>query len=154
MDEKKDYSIKGLYTKLVAMDDSPHRIALGLGVGVWVGILPGTGPAVALGLAFLLPMNKAAALLGSILTNTWLTLVTFFLALKIGAALLGLSWADIESQAQSLIKNFSWQTFFDASLVNILKPLGLGYIVVGFICGLCAYILAFIVLKQRQQMKR
>ena len=124
---------KGLYERLVRMDDSPQRVALGFGVGVFLGLLPGTGPLAALAVAFVFRLNKAAALLGSVLTNTWLSFVTFALALKIGSALLGVNWSG------------------DASLVNVLKPLLVGYAVVGFGCALVAYLMALWVLTRRRK---
>ena len=140
----------GLYTQLVKMDDSPQRIALGFGIGVFLGILPGTGPIAALALAFMFKINKAAALLGSVLTNTWLSLVTFVLSIKIGSAILGVEWTQIQQQSRDLMDHFSWKAFFDVSLLNIIKPLLIGYAVVGFICGCAAYVLVLILLKKRR----
>ena len=33
-----------LYEKLVKIDDTPQRVALGFGVGIFIGNLPGVGP--------------------------------------------------------------------------------------------------------------
>ena len=128
------------------MNDSPQRIAVGFGVGVFLGILPGTGPIAALALSYVLRVNKAAALLGSVLTNTWLSFVTFALALKIGAALTGGSWLDIKEHAKHLSEHFSWGTLWDVSLAHVLKPLLLGYTAVGLLCGLAGYVLVLIFL--------
>ena len=140
-------------SSIFKIDDSPQRIALGFGIGVFLGILPGTGPFAALALAFIFRINKAAALLGSVLTNTWLSVVTFVLALKIGAMITGVHWADIQAQAHGLMDHFSWKTLFDASLAGILKPLLIGYAVVGFLCGVLAYlaILIFLVFFRRRR---
>ena len=141
----------GLYTQLVKMDDSHQRIAVGFGVGVFLGLLPGTGPIAALFLAFIFRFNKAAALLGSVLTNTWLSVVTFVLALKVGCAILGVDWTKAHEQASYLISHFSWKDLFDISLVNILKPLLVGYAVVGLFCGLLAYVAALVALKMHRK---
>ena len=66
-----------ILAKLFNINDTPHKIALGLGLGVFAGILPGTGPIAAIFLALAFRANRASALLGSLLTNTWLSLVTF-----------------------------------------------------------------------------
>ncbi|PIR13657.1 MAG: hypothetical protein COV50_05635, partial [Flavobacteriales bacterium CG11_big_fil_rev_8_21_14_0_20_35_7] len=63
------------------MNDTPQRIALGLGLGSALGMLPGTGPLAALFLAVVFKVNRASAFLGSLATNIWLSLVTFLLAL-------------------------------------------------------------------------
>ena len=150
MNEKIKAFFSGLYAQLVKMDDSPRRIALGFGVGVFLGILPGTGPIAALALAFVFKINKAAALLGSVLTNTWLSVVTFVLSIKIGSAILGVQWAQVQHQARALMDHFSWQALFDVSLLNILKPLLIGYAVVGFVCGCAAYALVLVLLKKHR----
>ncbi|MBI4308766.1 MAG: DUF2062 domain-containing protein [Candidatus Omnitrophica bacterium] len=149
MTEKIKAFFHSVYTKLVKMDDSPQRIALGFGVGVFLGILPGTGPIAALAAAFIFKINKAAALLGSLLTNTWLSVVTFFISIKIGSAILGVEWVDVQRQARDVMDHFSWKALFDVSLLNVLKPLLAGYAVVGLICGCLAYALVLVLLKRR-----
>lgn len=139
-----------LYTQLVKMDGSPHSIALGFGIGVFLGILPGTGPVAALVLAFIFRVNKAAALLGSVLTNTWLSMVTFVLAARIGSMVLGLQWADVQAKAHGLLEHFSWRSFFDVSLGDVLRPLLAGYAVVGLVCGAISYLVALVILKNRR----
>lgn len=135
------------YTELVNMDDTPHRIAFGFGVGVFLGILPGTGPLAALGAAFLFKMNKPAVLLGCLLTNAWLSLVTFILSLKIGSAILGLNWKDVSEQVHQLFDNFTWGALM-AQSAAILKPLLIGFAIVGALCGLVAYAAALFAVNQ------
>ena len=136
----------GLYGRFVLMDDSQQRIAVGFGVGVFLGILPGTGPLAALAVSWLLRLNKAATVLGAVLTNTWLSFVTFAVALKIGSRLTGSDWLDIKEHAKHLSEHFSWGTLWDVSLAHVLKPLLLGYAAVGLLCGLAGYVLVLIFL--------
>ena len=89
---------KALYLKIFRIDDSPQKIALGFGLGVFLGVMPGMGPIAALAIAFLLKANRASALLGSILTNTWLSIPVFFLAVKTGAVVTGSSHEVIRSE--------------------------------------------------------
>ncbi len=118
---------------------------------MFLGVLPVTGAAAAVALAFIFRLNKAAAFLGSMLTNTWLSLVTIVLALNIGGMILGVDGNALQAQAQNLLKHFSWKDFFDASVVNILKPLLLGYLIIGLLCGLAAYVIALILLNKRHK---
>jgi uncharacterized protein (DUF2062 family) len=76
---------KVVYLKLFRINDSPLKIALGFGLGVFIGVMPGVGPVIALLLAFLFRVNRASALLGSILFNTWVGLIALLLAIKIGS---------------------------------------------------------------------
>ncbi|MBU1727661.1 MAG: DUF2062 domain-containing protein, partial [Candidatus Omnitrophica bacterium] len=105
-----------LYLKLFRINDSPQKIALGLGLGVFLGILPGTGPIASLSLAFVFRINRASALLGSLLTNTWLSFVTFILAIKIGSFMLKLNWQETYSQYSEFLKSFHWADLFKLSV--------------------------------------
>jgi uncharacterized protein (DUF2062 family) len=59
------------YLKILRIDDPPERIARGAAIGVAVGVLPtfGIGIIFALGAAYLLNANKAAAVLGGFIMN-------------------------------------------------------------------------------------
>jgi uncharacterized protein (DUF2062 family) len=129
-----------IYHQLVEIDDTPHRKAGGLGLGVFLGIFPGMGPIAALVLSSLFHLNKAACVLGSVLTNSWLSIVTFILAVKAGAFVTGGNWEEIYRQCNGLIQDFRWKNLFDVSLVKILKPIMIGYIVVSAMIGLCVYV--------------
>ena len=119
---------KLLYIKLFKINDSPQRIALGFGLGVFLGIIPGTGPLAALFLALLFRVNRASALLGSLLTNTWLSIVTFLLAIKVGSAIMHLDWQVVRQ---------GW----------MLLPVILGYFIVSFSLGILVYLVTLIILK-------
>ena len=148
---KKGY--RYIYHQLLEINDTPCRKAVGLGLGVFLGIFPGTGPIAALVASTFLKVNKAAALLGSLLTNTWLSVVTFMLALKIGAKLTGASWQTISAQAKIHWDNFSWEDIFDISVSQIIYPLFLGYIVVGLCLGIAAALLAAWVLTYHKNLR-
>ena len=139
-----------LYSQLAKVNDSPQRIALGFGVGVFLGIFPGTGPVAALAAAYLFRINKATALLGSVLTNTWLSVVTFLAAIKTGAFVLGVRWQDIYDQSKGLFSHFQWNIFFNVSVLNIVLPVMIGYTVIGFLCGVVGYTVVFFILSRRK----
>lgn len=144
------YFLKVLYEKLVKIDDSPQRTALGFGLGVFLGIFPGSGPIASLVLATIFRINKAAALLGSVLTNTWLSFVTFLLAVKVGSSLTGSDWRKVYDQYELLIKDFHWKDLWDLSLLKILTPLMVGYIIVGFVAAFVGYLVVVTILNQRK----
>ena len=137
-----------LYQKIVVINDTPQRIALGAGLGVFTGILPGTGPIAALFLAMLFRVNRAAALLGSLLTNTWLSLVTFFLSIKIGSAIFRTDWRDAYYNWVLFFKDFHWVRLFELSIFKIILPVMLGYFIVAFCLGLLVYLITLIALKK------
>ena len=138
-----------VYRKLFKINDTPQKVALGFGLGVFTGILPGTGPLAALFLALLFKVNRAGALIGSILTNTWLSLATFLLAIKIGSAIFGISWQGLKSEWALTINNFAWRDFFSGSILRIVLPVVCGYAIVSLCLGLISYFIALGILKRR-----
>lgn len=78
-----------LKQKFMALSGTPHSIALGMAIGVFVSLTP-TIPlhtVLCIGLAFLLRASKVAALMGSMLANP-VTLPEFYYAsYKLGSAI-------------------------------------------------------------------
>lgn len=139
--------LKLIYAKLFKINDSPQKIAQGLGLGVFLGILPGTGPIAALFLALVLRVNRASALLGSLLTNTWLSIATFFLSIKLGSAIMGLSWQEVHREWLWFIKNFRWLDLFKLSIIKIIFPVVVGYFTVALCLSLLVYVTVLIIIK-------
>jgi uncharacterized protein (DUF2062 family) len=145
---------KTIYVKLFIINDTPQKIAWGFSVGVFSGILPGTGPLAALFLALVFRVNRAAALLGCLLTNTWLSVVTFLFSIKIGAMVLGLHWQQVHADYQHLLSNFHWADVARLSIFKMLLPVIIGYCIVSLFCALAVYcivILALTCFKPRNQ---
>jgi len=143
-----------LYSKLVKINDTPQRVALGMGVGVFCGIIPGMGPIASLSLAFLLRINRAAALVGSLATNTWLSFVTFLLSIKIGAGIMGLSWQNVRADWQQYIRNLRPAALFDAPALKVILPVLVGYFVISLCLGILAYITTLAILKRKLNKER
>lgn len=134
---------KQIYLKIVYANDSPHKVSFGLGIGVFSGILPGTGPIAALFLASILKANRASALLGSLLTNTWISLVIPVISIKIGALVTGLEWREL----YSAWAHIRFTDIFKTSIFHIILPVILGYLVVAFVASLLTYLCTLIILQ-------
>jgi uncharacterized protein len=155
MTEKFKLFFKSIYHKLVGINDSPHKIAGGFAVGVFLGILPAAGPVASIVVAWILRVNRAAAFAGGLLTNTWISLLTFVFAIKIGAFLTGSDWQKVAEDCKAIFKDFSFDKIFDASIFEILKPMFVGYFVVGLIAALIGYVAAYqIVVRRRKRTAR
>ncbi|PIP19822.1 MAG: hypothetical protein COT38_03225 [Candidatus Omnitrophica bacterium CG08_land_8_20_14_0_20_41_16] len=137
-----------LYEKLFKINDTPQRIALGLGLGVALGIIPGTGPLAALFLAVVFKVNRASALLGSLLTNTWLSFVTFLLALRIGSAIFRVSWIALKNDWKALFVGFRWSYLFKVSFFKVIMPILVGYILIALSLGIFVYLVSLIVIRK------
>ena len=142
-----------LYEKLFLINDTPGKISLGMGLGVFSGIFPGTGPIAALFLAFIFRANRASALLGSLLTNTWLNFLTFLLAIKTGSAILNLNWQDIRQDWNHFFVEFSWLGLFKISALKIIFPVIVGYFVIAFCLGLLVYLVTFLAVTKHKTKK-
>jgi len=144
-------SLKFIYIKLFRIHDTPQRIALGLGLGVFLGIIPGTGPLAAIFLALVFRVNRAASLLGSLLTNTWLSIVTFLLSIKVGSAIMRVSWQDTRQNWIEFLKNFRLRDLWQLSTLKIIWPVIIGYLVVAFFLGAATYLIALIIVRQKKR---
>lgn len=135
-----------LYQRLFKINDSAQRVALGLGIGVFSGILPGTGPIAALFLATALGANKASALLGSLLTNTWLSFVTFFLSIKLGSSIMKANWQEVYINWGLFLKDFHWLDLLKLSGLKLILPLIIGYFIVALSLGSLSYLITLAIL--------
>ena len=141
--------LKLICYKLIKINDSPQRIALGFAIGVFTGILPSTGPVAALILSLVFRVNRIAALTGSLLTNTWLSVATFVLAAKIGSFVTKTDWQNIYNAYRNLLADFEWRHLFDAAILKLIYPLIMGYVLIGLMAGASAYFFAVSFLKVR-----
>ena len=154
MFEKLKNFLKKTYDQLVHLHDSPHRIAGGVAVGVLFSVLPSAGPFAALGLAFIFRLNRAAAVAGNLLTSTWLSLVTLVFAVKLGAWATGSDWNLLYAGCKEFVTHFHWKKFFDGSAASIIKPLLIGYFIVGVIAAAAAYAVVYWLVTERQKYKK
>jgi hypothetical protein len=145
---------KFIYLKLFRMNDTPQKIALGFGLGVFLGVLPGTGLVASLFLAMLFRLNRASALLGSLLTNTWMSFVSFILSVKVGSFILGLDWHSVKASWMQILKDFHWRNLLELSVIDMILPVILGYFVVSFCIGILAYVASLIVVIRIKKAKR
>lgn len=142
-----------IFLKIFRVNDSPQRVALGLGLGVFSGIMPGIGPIAALFLASLAKVNKASALLGSLLTNTWLSILIFMLSVKTGAFVMGLHWQDVSRSWKAFLADFHLIKLFKLSILDIVTPVFLGYLIVALCSGILAYLIILPMLKLLKAVK-
>lgn len=141
-----------IYLKLFRINDSPQRISLGFGLGVFLGVLPGVGPVAAFAFAFLFRVNRAAAVLGSLLTNTWVGVVTFVLAVKAGSAIFGMDWHVVQSEWKALFKEFSFKNLMEFR--DEAAAVMLGYGLISLVIGAAAYlVILFCITVFRKRLK-
>ena len=145
---------KSFYKRVVNIHDSPQKVALGFALGIFSGILPGVGPVVAFALASFFRINTIAAVSGSLLTNTWLSLVTFVLAVKVGAAVTGADWQKISQDTKDLLEDLPPKNLLDVSILKILYPMFVGYILIGLVLAAVTYVLVLTIFKLKKARSR
>lgn len=145
--------LRFVFIKLFRVNDTPQKVALGLGLGVFSGIMPGTGPLAALFLASLLKVNKSSALLGGLLTNTWSIIPVLGLAVKAGALVTGLRWQDVQQSWKIFLAHFHLADLFKLSILKVIMPVILGYFLIAAISGILAYAIMLPILKWLKQRK-
>lgn len=138
--------IRLVYLKLVRINDTPQRISLGLALGVFCGFFPGTGPIAAITLALILRVNRFAAIIGSIATNTWLSIITLLPAIKLGSMILNLNWHDVYADWASFLSNFQYGILLQLSAYKIILPVLVGYVTIGLGLAVVVYILTLTIL--------
>ncbi len=125
-----------------------------MGLGVFLGIIPGAGPIISLILASALKLNKAAALLGCLATNTWISFISAAMAVKIGAYVFHLEWQKLWLDAKNLIQNLRISDLFNLTFSEILVPVLTGYLIIATCLALVAYLGSFLMITQYKKNHR
>ena len=88
--------VRYVYLKVVRIDDSPEKVARGFAFGVIIGIFPtfGLGLIIAALMAGPLRINKAAAIIGTLVMNPWTSPLFWALSFLSGSLMMGYSLAD------------------------------------------------------------
>ncbi len=145
--------------KILHLDDTPHRIALGVFLGFVVGWTPLMGAQIVLYLAaaYLFRANRASGIPPVLLTNPITAVPIYVLNWRIGQWLLnpgGISEAAREKKAAALtafVEKFNMSELFTASFWDRFgdafgtfgQELFFGCLVVGTVCGLVGYIATY-----------
>ena len=126
--------LKELIKKLVRVDDSPQKIARGVAIGVFWGILPTFGLAILFSLptAVLLRANKLSAILGTFVANPFTAPFIYAFEYKIGELIL-----------RNTPLPFSWSLFRLEHLLNIGRSLLVGSFLLATGMTLLTYFLTF-----------
>lgn len=125
---------------LLRLEDSPSRIALAFGLGVFIAFFPllGIHTGLALLIAFLFRLSRVAILAGAWTNNPW-TIAPMYMA----GTLLGCELLDVPNAGLSSIQWGLHGRAFYASLFEGLRPYVLPYIVGNLTLGAVAGVVAF-----------
>lgn len=147
------YDIKGqfinIWKKLISLNDSPHDIALGLALGIFIGFLPIMGIQMAVVLIFIIPFRKAnriAAVAGVWISNPLTVIPIYAFIYWIGTFLYPAKYVLTSESLQIRMREvvelsgFVDQTQAFLSLgADIFLPMCIGGAIVGFIAMFPTY---------------
>jgi uncharacterized protein (DUF2062 family) len=142
--------IKNFFLHFFTLDDSPHNIAGGMALGVFLGILPGEGVATTLILAAIFKLNKASATAGVLATNMWGTVAAMPVATIIGGFIFNQSPSHLSAEFQA-----TYQLGFKYFLSKIIffelaLPLITGFIAISAIIAAISYLSVYFLLKYKK----
>lgn len=145
--------IKLQYLKIIRIDDTPEKIALGMALGIASGILPtfGLGIIFAIFLALVFKANKVSAVIGTMIMNPWTSVFFWTLSYILGELIIHQRIAPNIDSAIMQIKYIEGLSIFEMlkefiSLAGkeILLPYLVGNIILTVVLSLSFY---FITLK-------
>jgi hypothetical protein len=127
-----------MLVRMRQLEGSPHYLALGMAVGIFVSITPiiPLQTIVAVFLAFLVRGSKSAAALGTWLSNPLTIPVVYYANYKLGCTLLGY---------QKTLDNIAFDSFSQLMGLGleVTRAMIVGGVVIGAILGVAAYFIAF-----------
>ena len=136
--------------RVVALDDTPERIALAFALGVFLAFSPLLGLHTLLGLtiSFLFGLNRMVILVGVFVNNPWTLVPIYAAGTYVGSLLVGFP-------SRPALPSFGWNQLWHstfwwqlASQWHILKPLMVGSSILSVLAALAAYFVALHVIRQ------
>ena len=128
------------FESFLHLDDTPRRIALAFGIGVYIAFHPllGLHTLMGLGIAFAFRLSRAAMLAGVYVNNPWTLAPMYVAGTSLGCWMLGVP--------MGAVGNIEWdlanRDFYHLLLVSLrpyLWPYVVGNTVLGAAAGLAAY---------------
>lgn len=138
-----------MLVRMRQLEGSPHYLALGMAVGVFIAITPiiPLQTIVAIALAFLVRGSKSAAVLGTWLSNPLTIPLVYYANYQVGCALLG---------CQTMVDTIAFDSFAELMELGLEVTLAMmvGGIVIGGVLGTAAYFITFrgfVILRRRSR---
>jgi uncharacterized protein (DUF2062 family) len=141
-------SLKKGYRRFLKIRGHPNEIALGLALGLFVGMTPSMGfhTAIAVFLAALFKWNKISAAVGVWVTNPLTAAVIYYVNYFIGAKFIGLQKVYLFSEAHGFTKIYKIML----KAPEIFWALTIGGIVLGLPLAVAGYYFSYSVVQKYQ----
>lgn len=152
-------TLKYLYHKSMRAHGNPQQIALGMGIGVFAGMLPWviSQTVVALILAAIFRANKVSAAAGTWITNPFTNLPLYFIGYAMGALLMGQPVLPYDELHKGFVEASSFMEVAKIFVSRLGMPIFIGTAILGAIMGIAAYFITYqavIAYRLQKSMKR
>ena len=137
------WKFKKIAVRLLRLNNSPHEIALGISIGVFICILPVYGlhtVLVVIAAILVRPANKIAIFLGTTISLPPTVPPITWASYEIGRFILK---GKFEPLSWSVFKNITFK-----KICNLYQPLFLGSIIFGIICAVIFYLITFFIIRK------
>lgn len=144
--------IRDYIKQFFLIDDTPHKVAGGAALGVFMGITPGEGVLTTLFFAYIFRLNRLAALAGVLAVNMWTTVLTLPVAAAIGGLIFRINPQTLSNDFHESL-NLGWQYLFSWNVLRETAiPLLAGYIVLaGTIAAMIYSGLLYLLIKRKKK---
>jgi uncharacterized protein len=143
--------IKKIFLRFLLINDTPHKVAAGFSLGVFLGITPGEGLVATLVLSSFLRFNRLAATAGVLTFNMWSTFFALPLATFVGSFLFHKNSQEILSDFHRNFDLIGYKVFFSKLIFfDLALPLMVGFLVVAGAIALSLYFLLYFLLRRRK----
>ncbi|HOW60281.1 MAG TPA: DUF2062 domain-containing protein [Candidatus Moranbacteria bacterium] len=139
--------IRAFFLKFFTLKDTPHKIAAGFALGIFLGIIPGEGITAAIVLATIFRFNRASATSGALATNMWGTIATLPLAAAVGGFLFNVKPSQLVSQFDQTY-HLGYRYFLSKVIfLDLALPVIIGFIIVAGAISILFYAALYFLLK-------
>jgi uncharacterized protein len=136
---------------LLHLEDTPNRVALAFGIGLFIAFFPllGIHTGLALVIALIFRLSRVALLAGAWVNNPWTLAPMYTAGTLVGCALLGVSPEGLAEVDWSLHGRAFYVALWEG-LRPFVLPFVVGNLVLGALSGLLAYLVLRLILERRR----
>jgi len=136
---------------LLHVEDTPTRVALAFGIGLFIAFFPilGIHTGMALALAFAFRLSRVAILTGTWTNNPWTLAPMFTAGTLLGCAILG-----VPREGLAAIEWTAEGRAFYAALYQGLRPYALPFVVGNLVAGAAAGVVGYVALRSALERRR
>lgn len=135
---------------VLQVDDSPDRVALAFGAGMFISFFPvlGTHTVVGLLIAFVFRLNRVAVLAGAWMSNPWTIGPMLTFGTLVGCGMLGVSPRSLGGVDWGLTGRAFYESLVEG-FRPLLWPFVLGNLLTGVVAGVTAFLIVRTILRSR-----